>query len=108
MDDSYRNLKRLTNTIVTKTSVPFGVYNLYNYPQSNHAILNNIRTEFEEFSQYQDKSLVLKKFNNNRNLFLEKPIKLKDKNIKFNNYHRNNYGTSIQVISNKNLKNEQV
>jgi hypothetical protein len=106
MDDSYRNLKRLTSTMVTKTSVPFGVYNLYNYPQSNHAVLNNFRSDFEEFSQYQDKSLVLNNATiNNKNFFLEKPIQLKDKNIKFNNYSRNQYGTSIQIISNKNLEN---
>jgi heme/copper-type cytochrome/quinol oxidase subunit 2 len=93
MDESYRNTKNLTTLILSKSSVPFGVYNTYNYPQSHHAILNNFRCDFEDLSHYQDNSLKLKPiFFKKITGSLEKPIKLQSKNIKFNSLRSNNYG----------------
>jgi hypothetical protein len=62
MDEPYRNTKNLNNVILSKSSIPFGVYNTYNYPQSHHAILNNFRSDFEDFSHYQDNTLKLRPF----------------------------------------------
>jgi hypothetical protein len=94
MDESYKNTKNLNNLMLSKSSIPFGVYNTYNYPQSHHAVLNNFRSDFEDFSHYQDNSLRL------RPLLLKKggsssivPFKLQNKNIKFNYIRSTNYGS---------------
>lgn len=63
LDESYRNVKNTNNLFLSKSSIPFGVYNTYNFPQSNHAVLNNFRSDFEDFSHYQDTSLNLKALN---------------------------------------------
>jgi hypothetical protein len=99
MDESYRNTKNLNTLMISKSSIPFGVYNTYNYPQSNHAILNNFRSDFEDFSHYQDntlklKPLFLKKISGN----LDKPVKLQNKNIRFNYIRSNNYGSGASSI----------
>jgi hypothetical protein len=105
MDESYRNTKNLNTLMISKSSIPFGVYNTYNYPQSHHAILNNFRSDFEDFSHYQDntlklKPLFLKKISDN----IDKPIKLSGKSIRFNHIRSNNYGSgssSIEVNPNQ-------
>jgi hypothetical protein len=99
MDESYRNVKNLNTLVLSKSSVPFGVYNVYNYPQSHHAILNNFRSDFEDFSHYQDNSLRLKPlFLKRVDNLSELPLKLRNKNIKFNNLKSNNYGSGNTVL----------
>jgi hypothetical protein len=43
IDESYRNTKNLNNLILSKSSIPFGVYNTYNYPQSNTTYRRGVR-----------------------------------------------------------------
>jgi hypothetical protein len=106
VDDSYRNLKRLNNLMVIKSSVPFGVYNSYNYPQSNHAILNTFRSDFEDFSSYQDKSLRLNEFVlKNAPIELETPLQLREKAIKFKKIYPKQSGTAVRFIDSLNLEN---
>jgi hypothetical protein len=59
MDDSYMDYKNLGNLYVGKSSLPLGVHNTYNYPQSNYAVLNSFRSDYEDFSHFQDTSLNL-------------------------------------------------
>jgi hypothetical protein len=49
--------KSLMQLYVGKSSMPFGVSNLFNYPQSHHAVLNSFRADYEDFSHFQDISL---------------------------------------------------
>ena len=56
---SYRRYKNLSNVVVGKSSIPLGVYNTYNYPQSHHAVLNAFRCNFRPFSHFQDNPLDL-------------------------------------------------
>jgi hypothetical protein len=59
MDESYSDYKNLSNLFIGKSSLPLGVYNNYNYPQSHHAVLNSFRSDYEDFSHFQDTSLNL-------------------------------------------------
>lgn len=59
MDESYSDYKNLMNLYVGKSSLPLGVYNTYNYPQSHHAVLNSFRSDYEDFAHFQDTSLNL-------------------------------------------------
>ena len=68
MDESYSDYKNLSNLFIGKSSLPRGVYNNFNYPQSHHAVLNNFRSDFEDFSHFQDTSLDL---SNQKNLDLD-------------------------------------
>jgi hypothetical protein len=68
MDESYSDYKNLSNLFIGKSSLPLGVYNNFNYPQSHHSVLNNFRSDFEDFSHFQDTSLNL---SNQTNLDLE-------------------------------------
>jgi hypothetical protein len=105
MDESYRNVKNLNTLILSKSSVPFGVYNVYNYPQSHHAILNNFRSDFEDFSHYQDNSLRLKPlFLKKVDQSIELPLKLQSKNIKFNALKSNNYGSGNTTLGKSTLE----
>jgi hypothetical protein len=56
MDESYADQKNLFTYYVGKNSAPLGVYNSHNFPQSHHAVLNNFRSDFEDFSHFQDLS----------------------------------------------------
>jgi hypothetical protein len=93
MDEPYRNTKNLNNVILSKSSIPFGVYNTYNYPQSHHAILNNFRSDFEDFSHYQDNSLKLRPFFKKSIQAYSNPLMLHNKNIKFRYIRSANYGS---------------
>jgi hypothetical protein len=64
MDESYSDYKNLSNLFIGKSSLPRGVYNNFNYPQSHHAVLNSFRSDFEDFSHFQDTSLDLSNQNN--------------------------------------------
>jgi hypothetical protein len=64
MDESYSDYKNLANLFIGKSSLPLGVYNNFNYPQSHHSVLNNFRSDFEDFSHFQDTSLNLSNKNN--------------------------------------------
>merc|ERR1712100_2695 len=59
MDESYSDYKNLMNLYVGKLSLPLGVYNTYNYPQSHHSVLNSFRADYEDFSHFKDTSLNL-------------------------------------------------
>jgi hypothetical protein len=56
MDESYSDQKNLLMYYVGKNTAPLGVYNSHNFPQSHHAVLNNFRSDFEDFSHFQDLS----------------------------------------------------
>jgi hypothetical protein len=62
-DESYQDQKNLNNLFVTKSSLPMGVHNSFNYPQSHHAVLNSFRADYEDFSHFQDTSLDLSNVN---------------------------------------------
>lgn len=57
MDESYADQKNLLTFYTSKNSTALGVYNTYNYPQSHHAVLNNFRSDFEDFSHFNDLSV---------------------------------------------------
>tara|TARA_B110000503_G_scaffold38695_1_gene63524 strand:- start:4869 stop:5177 length:309 start_codon:yes stop_codon:yes gene_type:complete len=77
--------KSLINTFTSKGAVALGVYNNHNHPQSTHAVLNNFRSDFEDFSHFQDNSLNLSGLKNDMsNSTLGTLTSLKDKGIRFN------------------------
>jgi hypothetical protein len=53
-DDSYLDQKNLMNIYVTKKATPLTICNTYGYPQSHHSVLNNFRSDFEDFSNFSD------------------------------------------------------
>jgi len=59
MDESYSDYKNLATLFVGKSTLPLGVYNLFNYPQSSSSVLNNFRSDFTDFSHFNDTSLDL-------------------------------------------------
>jgi hypothetical protein len=61
MDESYADQKNLFQLYVGKASTPLAVSTTYNYPQSHNAVLNSFRSDYEDFSQFQDLSLVTSK-----------------------------------------------
>jgi hypothetical protein len=63
MDESYSDQKNLFMYYVGKNTTPLGVYNSHNFPQSHHAVLNNFRSDFEDFSHFQDLSTKFTKAN---------------------------------------------
>lgn len=63
MDESYSDQKNLLMYYVGKNAAPLGVYNSHNFPQSHHAVLNNFRSDFEDFSHFQDLSTKFNKAN---------------------------------------------
>jgi len=60
MDESYSDQKNLFNFYVGKAASPILISSSFNYPQSHHAILNNFRSDYEDFTFFQDLSLKLK------------------------------------------------
>jgi hypothetical protein len=56
MDESYADQKNLLSYYVGKNTTPLSLYAVHNYPQSHHAVLNNFRADFEDFSHFQDLS----------------------------------------------------
>jgi hypothetical protein len=56
MDESYADQKNLLSYYIGKNSTPLSIYASHNYPQSHHAVLNNFRADFEDFSHFQDLS----------------------------------------------------
>jgi hypothetical protein len=106
MDDSYRNVKNLNNTLLSKSSIPLGVYNTYNYPQSSHAVLNNFRSDFEDFSHYSDTSLKLNlTLFDSKLLDVDAPLRLSNKNIKFNDVKAPTYSKGLETLSSNDLEN---
>jgi hypothetical protein len=57
MDESYADQKNLSNFYVSKATSPLLSATPFNYPQSHHAVLNNFRSDYEDFSFFQDLSL---------------------------------------------------
>ena len=85
MDDSYMDQKALINTFTSKGAVALGVFNSHNHPQSTHAILNNFRSDFEDFSHFQDNSLNMSNLKqDSRSTTFGDLSTLKGKGIKFN------------------------
>jgi heme/copper-type cytochrome/quinol oxidase subunit 2 len=84
MEESYRNSKNLNNLLLSKSSIPLGVYNTRNYPQSSHGVLNNFRSDFEDFSHFKDNPLKLKvSLLSSKDFSSTEPLKLLKKNIRF-------------------------
>jgi hypothetical protein len=95
MDESYADQKNLLNFYVSKNSTPLSLYTNFNYPQSHHAVLNNFRADFEDFSHFQDLSTGFKKASldlNQSNLF-----KNNLKYTKFNKTIAPEHGTSFST-----------
>ena len=84
MDESYSDQKALINSYTTKSAVALGVYNNYNHPQSTHAVLNNFRADFEDFSQFQAPTPSLPSSFSSTKLVLDTPLLLKDRKVQFN------------------------
>jgi hypothetical protein len=61
MDESYADQKNLFQLYVGKSSSPLAISNSFNYPQSHNSVLNNFRSDYEDFSHFQDLSLVTSK-----------------------------------------------
>ena len=99
MEESYRNSKSLNNLLISKSSIPLGVYNSRNYPQSSHAVLNNFRSDFEDFSHFKDNALKLKiSLLGSKDFEATKPLKLTSKNVKFNSEKVSTSTTSIKSL----------
>merc|ERR1711871_195657 len=99
MEESYRNSKNLNNLLISKSTIPLGVYNSRNYPQSSHAVLNNFRSDFEDFSHFKDNALKLKiSLLGPKDFEATKPLKLTSKNVKFNSEKVLTNTTSIKSL----------
>jgi hypothetical protein len=61
MDESYADQKNLFQLYVGKSSTPLSASTTYNYPQSHNSVLNSFRSDYEDFSHFQDLSLVTSK-----------------------------------------------
>jgi hypothetical protein len=83
MDESYSDQKALINSFTVKASVALGVYNNYNHPQSTHAVLNNFRSDFEDFSQFHATPTFGARSSGFDQLTLTVPCRLKDRSIQF-------------------------
>jgi hypothetical protein len=57
MDESYADQKNLFQMYVGKSSSPIAATTSFNYPQSHNSVLNNFRSDYEDFSHFQDLSL---------------------------------------------------
>lgn len=57
MDESYADQKNLFQMYVGKSSSPIAAVTSFNYPQSHNSVLNNFRSDYEDFSHFQDLSL---------------------------------------------------
>ena len=53
-DDSYMDHKNLGAVYINKSAIPINASHTYNFPQSHHAVLNNFRSDFEDFSHFND------------------------------------------------------
>lgn len=95
-DDSYLDHKNIGFSYVGKATLPVGVSSTYNYPQSNHAVLNNFRSDFEDFSYFSDIKLSTPSlFLNSISLASEDFTSLKEKNIKFQSDLGSTYASSV-------------
>jgi hypothetical protein len=63
MDESYADQKNLFQMYVGKAASPMATTNSFNYPQSHMAVLNSFRSDYEDFSYFQDLSLNAPKSN---------------------------------------------
>lgn len=96
MDESYADQKNLLNFYVSKNATPLNMHTTFNYPQSHHAVLNNFRADFEDFSHFHDLSTSFKKTtleSNTSNLF-----KSNLKHTKFNQIVTPEHGNSFSSL----------
>jgi hypothetical protein len=63
MDESYADYKNLSQMYAGKSATPVAVTSPVNYPQSHNAVLNSFRADYEDFSHFQDLSLLTNKKN---------------------------------------------
>jgi hypothetical protein len=63
MDEAYADQKNLFQLYVGKSSTPLSASTTFNYPQSHNAVLNSFRSDYEDFSHFQDLSLLTSKPN---------------------------------------------
>jgi hypothetical protein len=63
MDEAYADQKNLFQLYVGKSSTPLAAATTFNYPQSHNAVLNSFRSDYEDFSHFQDLSLLTSKSN---------------------------------------------
>jgi hypothetical protein len=63
MDESYADYKNLSQMYAGKSATPLAITASVNYPQSHNAVLNSFRADYEDFSHFQDLSLVTTKKN---------------------------------------------
>jgi hypothetical protein len=97
LNQYYQNLKNLLNFYVSKNSTPISLYTNFNYPQSHHAVLNNFRADFEDFSHFQDLSTSFQKASQsglNGNL-----LKNNIKYTKFNKTSSPEHGTALESVN---------
>jgi len=99
-DESYQDQKNLNNLFVTKSSLPMGVHNSFNYPQSHHAVLNSFRADYEDFSHFNDINFKNPQtLNTESSLNSDDVLLLKTKNLKFDNSSASNNSNSINSVS---------
>jgi hypothetical protein len=97
MDESYADQKNLFTFYVGKNTTPLGVYNSHNFPQSHHAVLNNFRSDFEDFSHFQDLST---KFNKTSGGDQTHNLHKNDlKLVKFDNLQAPEHGKGFNSLS---------
>jgi hypothetical protein len=70
MDESYSDQKNLFQFYVGKSTLPLSGTVQGNYPQSHNAVLNNFRSDFEDFSTFTDLSLKTSKASSSSSLTL--------------------------------------
>jgi hypothetical protein len=61
MDEAYADQKNLLGIYAGKNSSPLTTNTTFNYPQSHASVLNAFRSDYEDFSIFQDLSLKVKK-----------------------------------------------
>jgi hypothetical protein len=98
MDESYADQKNLLNFYVSKNSTPLSLYTTFNYPQSHHAVLNNFRADFEDFSHFQDLSTTFQKAAKNgaQGTIFKNNIKY----TKLNKTSSPEHGTALDALNN--------
>lgn len=80
MDESYADQKNLLGVYVGKNSSPLSSNNTFNYPQSHASVLNAFRSDYEDFSVFQDLSLKQKLTKPELNLSSWEDLLFKTKN----------------------------
>jgi hypothetical protein len=105
-DESYQDQKNLNNLMVTKSSLPIGVFNTFNYPQSHHSVLNSFRADYEDFSHFSDISFKNPHASDSVNdLNSENLLLLKSKNLKFDNNTAANNSNNIVTSNSSSYEN---